>query len=235
MKKAKKRMKAVCLLSGGIDSPVAAQIAILNGFQPILLHYHNFPFHSFGTLEKVVALSNKISENNSDVPMTLNIMPHGKTQESVLNNLEGRELRQTCLLCRTQMFLKAQAYAQQIGADIIVTGEILGEQASQTLDNLPIVVSKISILALRPLIGYNKEEVVNLSKKWGYYDLSILPGGCCSINPKYPETKGRLEFVDQLYNRVSKQFDEMLTEELKDIHTFPLPTKIELILEVMEI
>ena len=105
--------------------------------------------------------------------MSLAIVPNGKSQETILNNLEGMQIRQTCLLCRMQMFIKAEMYAQQVGADIIVTGEILGEQASQTLDNLPIVISKIEILVFRPLIGYNKEEVVQLSKKWSFYDLSI--------------------------------------------------------------
>ena len=177
-------MKAVCLISGGIDSPVAAKIAVLNGFQPFLVHYHNFPFHSLGTLEKVVAISNLIAERDSKHPISLTIIAHGKSQEIILNSLEGRDIRNTCLICRMQMFVKAEMYAQQIGADVIVTGEILGEQASQTLDNLPIVVSKLKVPALRPLIGYNKEEVVQLSKKWGFYDLSVQPGGCCSINPR---------------------------------------------------
>ncbi|MFX1284413.1 MAG: hypothetical protein ACFFB5_12195 [Promethearchaeota archaeon] len=228
-------MKAVCLISGGIDSPVAAQITILNGFQPFLLHYHNFPFHSLGTIEKVVTISNKIAERNSNVFISLAIISHGKTQEVILNNLEGRKLRQICLFCRIQMFLKAEMYAQQIKADVIVTGEILGEQASQTLDNLPIVVSKIKIPALRPLLGYNKEEVVLLSKKWGFYDLSILPGGCCSINPKYPETRGRLEEIEDIYNQMRVSSQVAAQDELRHIQTFSLPVDIETVLKNIEI
>ncbi len=228
-------MKAVCLISGGIDSPVAAQIAILNGFQPFLLHYHNFPFHSLGTLEKVVTIGNKIAECNSKVLVSLAIISHGKTQEIILNNLEGRELRQTCLLCRIQMFVKAEMYAQQIKADIIVTGEILGEQASQTLDNLPIVVSKVKIPTFRPLIGYNKEEVILLSKKWGFYNLSTLPGGCCSINPKYPETKGRLEEIEVIFNQMFESIEVAAQEELDCLQTFSLPVDIETVLKNIEI
>ncbi len=228
-------MKAICLISGGIDSSVAVQIAILNGFQPFLLHYHNFPFHSLGTIEKVVALSNIIAERNPELSISLTIIAHGKTQETILNNLEGRNIRQTCLFCRIQMFHKAEIYAQQIEANAIVTGEILGEQASQTLDNLPIVSSNVVIPVLRPLIGYNKEEVVQLSKKWGFYDTSILPGGCCSINPKYPETKGRIDVVEQILACMSGQINVATQSEMESIQTYSLPLDIEAVLKDIEI
>ncbi|MFX0184598.1 MAG: 7-cyano-7-deazaguanine synthase [Candidatus Hodarchaeota archaeon] len=227
--------KIVCLLSGGIDSPVAAQIAIMNGFQPILLHYHNYPFHSLGTLEKVVALSNSLNERNPNTPISLTIILHGKTQETVLNNLEGRNNQKTCLFCRMQMFFKAEVYAQEIGAEAIVTGEILGEQASQTLDNLPIVISRVQIPVLRPLIGYNKEEVVQLSKKWGFYDYSILPGGCCSINPKYPETRGQQEDIDKIFNQIKSDLKKTAQIEMEAIQTFPLPVDIKSVLKRVDI
>jgi thiamine biosynthesis protein ThiI len=166
--------------------------------------------------------------------MTLAIMRHGGTQETVLNILEDGDIRQTCLFCRMQMFRKAQAYAHQVGADVIVTGEILGEQASQTLDNLPVVASKVDILALRPLLGYNKEEVIQLSKEWGLYDISIRPGGCCSINPKYPETKGRLEIVDPIYYRFTEQFRTVMDKEVDAVETFSLPVNSETVLSQIE-
>jgi thiamine biosynthesis protein ThiI len=227
-------MKAVCLISGGIDSPIAAQIAVNNGFQPFFLHYHNFPFHSLGTLEKVVILCNLFAQKNVGVPLSLSIMLHGKSQETILNSLERNEIRKTCLFCRIQMFIKAEIYANMINADAIVTGEILGEQASQTLDNLPIAVSQLSMIALRPLLGYNKEEVVRLSKRWGYYNTSILPGGCCSINPRYPETKGRVEDVEEIFNRFSARFKEASQIELEEIHTYSLPVDIEAVLSDIE-
>lgn len=228
-------MKAVCLISGGIDSPVAAQIAILNGFQPYLVHYHNFPFHSLGTLEKVVAISNKIAERNSKFSISLSIIPHGNSQETILNNLKRRNIRQTCLICRLQMFLKAEMYTQRVGADAIVTGEILGEQASQTLENLSIVISRVKIPVLRPLIGYNKEEVVQLSKKWSFYNLSILPGGCCNINPRFPETKGRLEVVKEIFHRMSAPIQAAAQVELEELQTFLLPIDEETVLKNIEI
>ncbi|MFX0015185.1 MAG: hypothetical protein ACFFB2_10310 [Promethearchaeota archaeon] len=227
-------MKAICLLSGGIDSPVAIQIAILNGFKPVIVHYHNFPFHSLGTLEKVVELSNMIVERNSKDSISLVIIPHGKSQETLLNNLEGQNIRLTCLLCRMQMFLKAELYAQKVGADVIVTGEILGEQASQTSDNLPIVISKITTPVIRPLIGYNKEEVVQLSKKWGFYNLSIMPGGCCSINPRYPETKGKLEVVEEIYFCLLDFLTMIAQTELLNMNTFPLPVNLSTVLDEIE-
>ena len=227
-------MKAVILISGGIDSPVAAQIAIQNGFQPLLLHYHNFPFHSPGTLEKVIELSNRLAANNPNTNLSLAIMTHGKTQEAILNGLDGREIRQTCIFCRIQMFSKAQQFAYQRRADAVITGEIMGEQASQTLDNLSMVTSKTDILTLRPLIGYNKEEVVNLSKKWGYYELSILPGGCCNINPQYPETRGRADIIDPIYKRLSEQLHEAFKSEIGKTQIFQLPVKIEKVLQLVE-
>ena len=227
-------MKAVCLISGGIDSTVAAQIAINKGFSLLLLHYHNFPFHSPGTLEKVVTLANHLAEQNKSVPITLSIVSHGQTQETILNTLEGREIRQTCIFCRIQMFHKAQQFASKLKAEVIITGEIMGEQASQTLDNLPIVTSKITgILALRPLIGYNKEEVVKLSKEWGYYELSILPGGCCSINPEYPETRGKTEIIDPIYDRIKEQLQATSKSELGEIVEFQLPVRIDEVLNLI--
>ncbi len=227
-------MKTVCLISGGIDSPVAAQIAILKGFQPILLHYHNYPFHSPGTLEKVVDLSNRIADRNQNIQITLAIMTHGKTQESILNSLVGKEIRQTCLFCRIQMYDKAEKYALARGINSIISGEIMGEQASQTLNNLPIVTSKVNILALRPLLGYNKEEVVSLSKEWGFYDLSILPGGCCSVNPKYPETKGSDATVSQIYERIVKHLQEIAEEEIEEIREFSLPVELSEVLNLVK-
>ena len=227
-------MKAVILISGGIDSPVAAQIAIQNGFQPLLLHYHNYPFHSLGTLEKVIELSNRLAINNPDANLSLAIMTHGKTQETILNGLDGREIRQTCIFCRIQMFSKAQQFAYQRGADAVITGEIMGEQASQTLDNLSMVTSKTDILTLRPLIGYNKEEVVNLSKKWGYYELSILPGGCCNINPQYPETRGRAEIIDPIYERLHDRLIEAVKSEVGKTQIFQLPVTIEEVIQLVE-
>jgi thiamine biosynthesis protein ThiI len=221
-------MKAVCLISGGIDSPVGAQIAINKGFQPLLVHFHNFPFHSHGTLEKVIAISNRLAERNRDVSLSLSIVNHGKTQKAILNNLVDQEIRQTCIFCRIQMFYKAQEFAVQQKAEAIITGEIMGEQASQTLDNLPIVTSKTSnILVLRPLIGYNKEEVVKLSKEWGYYELSILPGGCCSINPEYPETRGKTEVIDPIYDRIKKNLEVISELELEETFEFQLPVETE--------
>ncbi|MHA2226184.1 MAG: 7-cyano-7-deazaguanine synthase [Candidatus Hodarchaeales archaeon] len=228
-------MKAVCLISGGIDSPVAAQIALMSGFQLFLLHYHNYPFHSLGTLEKVVTLSNIFLERNPGQNISLSIIPHGKSQEMILNHLEGRTIRQTCLFCRIQMFSKAEVYAKQIKADIIVTGEILGEQASQTLNNLPIVTSKVNTPVVRPLVGYNKKEVVQLSKKWGFYSSSILPGGCCSINPKYPETKGQLKIVDPIFNQMTDSLKTNALVELNDQLTFSLPVDINEVLDKFEI
>ena len=230
----KNNMKAVLLISGGIDSPVAAQIAIQNDFQLLLLHYHNFPFHSLGTLEKVVELSNLLAANNPHVNLSLTIMTHGQTQEAILKGLVGREIRQTCLFCRIQMFSKAQQFAFQRGADAVITGEIMGEQASQTLDNLSMVTSKTDIMTLRPLIGYNKEEVVSLSKKWGYYDLSILPGGCCNINPQYPETRGRADIVDPIYERLYEQLNEAAKSEIEKTQIFQLPVKIDEVLQLIE-
>jgi thiamine biosynthesis protein ThiI len=183
----------------------------------------------------VAALSNKLVERNPALPVSLAILPNGKSQETILNNLEGMEIRQTCLLCRIQMFIKAEMYAQKIGADIIVTGEILGEQASQTLDNLPIVISKVKIPISRPLIGYNKEEVVQLSKKWGFYGLSIQPGGCCSINPRYPETKGRIEVIEQIYDRMVNVIRDTALNELKNVQSFSLPVDIETVLKKIDI
>ncbi|MHA1332017.1 MAG: hypothetical protein ACTSR2_13185, partial [Candidatus Hodarchaeales archaeon] len=134
-----------------------------------------------------------------------------------------------------QMFSKAETYAKKIDADIIVTGEILGEQASQTLDNLPVVISKVNIPVIRPLIGYNKEEVVQLSKKWGYYSASILPGGCCSVNPKYPETRGTVKEVNKVFTRFEGELKKAVEKEMSKVHEFELPVLESDVLEVVEI
>lgn len=183
--------KLVCLMSGGIDSPVAAYLMLKRGADVVLLHMDNRPFADDSSIMKVKLLAKKISEATGR-KLKLYVAPHGESQSQIVANAD-RKL--TCLLCRRMMYRTACAVAEKEGAEGIVTGESLGQVASQTLDNLAAERSAARLPVLRPLLGFDKEETIIIARKIGTYELSILPGECCNLAPIRPETHAKEDVV----------------------------------------
>ncbi|NIR87159.1 hypothetical protein GWO13_06120 [Candidatus Bathyarchaeota archaeon] len=183
--------KVICLVSGGIDSPVAAWLIIKKGFVPIFIFYDNYPFTGEATKKKALDVIGRVSERTLKHSVKVYVVPHGENLADILRDCP-RNL--TCVLCRRMMYRVAEKIAFLEGAEAIVTGEIIGEHASQTLRNLRVENGSLKALpVLRPLIGMNKLEVESLARKVGTFEISARPALCCSAPPKRPRTKAKLE------------------------------------------
>jgi thiamine biosynthesis protein ThiI len=183
--------KVICLISGGIDSAVACYMMMERGVEVVLLHYDNWPYSDKKNLIKVRKLAKKL-KGFYKKRLKLYLIPHGKNQTEIMKKCK-RKL--TCVLCRRFMYRIAEQIAEKENASAIVTGESLGQVASQTLVNLRVEKQAVKISILRPLLGLDKEEIVNKAKQIGTYEISILPGLCCVAVPKKPATKARLKEV----------------------------------------
>jgi len=179
------RMRAICLISGGIDSPVAAHLMLSAGWELAFMHADRQACSDRRTAEKVRALVQRLAQLHKR-PLRLWWVPHGPVQAAILNACERRL---TCPLCRVHMYRAAEAIAKAEGAAALVTGENLGQVASQTLANLAAEDGLIGLPVLRPLLCYDKEETVAIAKAIGTYELSIAPAKDCSIVPRHPVTR----------------------------------------------
>ena len=185
--------KAIVLLSGGIDSPVAAFSIIKRGVKAIFLHFHAYPYTDEASLEKTRKLMEIL--NKFQFSSSLYLVPFADIQKQILLKAPDR-LR--VILYRRFMLRIAELIAQKEGALAIVSGESVGQVASQTLENIKAVADVASLPVLRPLIGYDKEEIIKKAKEIGTFDVSILPEqDCCArFLPKYPATKADLGEVE---------------------------------------
>lgn len=184
--------KVVCLVSGGIDSPVAAWLAMRKGCAPIFVYYDNYPFTDETTKQRALAAIKKLSEY-APSQLKLYIIPHGGDLADILRNCPRRL---TCILCRRMMYRLAELVASKEGAEAIVTGEIIGEHASQTLRNLRVENEALKeFCVLRPLVGMDKVEVERLAREIGTFEASATPALCCSGPPRKPRTHARMEEV----------------------------------------
>ncbi len=176
---------AVSLLSGGIDSPVSSYMIAKRGVQLELVHFVSPPYTSPQAREKVVQLARELTAWCGR--MTLHIVPFTHIQE---------EIRRACpedhftLIMRRFMMRLAEAVARRTGAKALVTGESLGQVASQTMDALTVSDDACTIPVLRPVIGMDKAEIIAVSRKIGTFETSILPyEDCCTVfTPRHPKT-----------------------------------------------
>lgn len=183
---------AVSLLSGGIDSPVSSWMMARRGVQLEMVHFVSPPYTSQQAQDKVVELARLLTAYCGR--MTIHIIPFTKIQE---------EIRRACpeeyftLIMRRFMMRIAEAVAKKIGAGALVTGESLGQVASQTLPALNVTEDVVSLPVLRPLIGMDKVEIIRISREIGTFDTSILPyEDCCTVfTPRHPCTRPKLEEV----------------------------------------
>jgi thiamine biosynthesis protein ThiI len=181
-------VRYVALISGGIDSPVAAHLMLQRGADLVLVHFDNRPFTDDAEVDKVRGLIARLREIHGDIPAYL--VPHGETAQ--LAAARGAPRRLGCVLCRRMMFRVAAAIARREKADGIVTGESLGQVASQTLRNVVVEQQALGgVPAVRPLIGMDKAEIVSIAKEIGTYDVSTGSGLCCTIVPSKPSVASR--------------------------------------------
>ena len=178
------------LLSGGIDSPVAAYRMMQRGCRVSFVHFHSHPFLSKASQEKAVELAEQLVRHQGRA--TLYLVPFGELQRQIVL---GAPVPLRVVLYRRLMMRIAAELALKERAGALVTGESLGQVASQTLENLQVINEAAPLLVLRPLIGMDKQEIIDKAKRIGTYEISILPDqDCCQLFvPKHPATKTTLE------------------------------------------
>jgi tRNA uracil 4-sulfurtransferase len=186
--------KVLCLLSGGIDSPVAAFHIMRRGCRAHFVHFHSFPHTTLESQDKVRRILQILSGHQ--LVSKVFFVPFAEVQREIVAYAPPA-LR--VIIYRRFMLRIAEAIAMREGALALVTGDSLGQVASQTLENLRTISAATKLLLLRPLIGSDKEEIMRVARQIGTYDISILPDqDCCSLFvPKHPETMSRLEQVER--------------------------------------
>ena len=185
---------AMCLLSGGIDSPVAGFRLMKRGCRVHFVHFHAYPILSRTSQDKTKELAELLT--HYQLRSRLYTVPFGELQQRVVISVPP-PLR--VVLYRRLMMRIAERLAHVSGAKALVTGESVGQVASQTLENLSVINEVVSLPVLRPLIGYDKEEITHEAKRLGSYPISIIPDeDCCTLfTPKSPATKARREDVER--------------------------------------
>ncbi len=180
--------RVACLLSGGIDSPVAAWRMMRRGCRVLFVHFHSYPILSRASQEKARELARLLTEYQYRSRLAL--VPFGEIQQQVVLSV-APPLR--VVIYRRLMMRIAEAIARQFRAGALVTGEVVGQVASQTIENLTAINEVATLPVLRPLIGMDKDEITAQAQRLGTYPVSIIPDqDCCTLfTPKHPATKAR--------------------------------------------
>lgn len=178
--------KATLLISGGIDSPVAGYMMAKRGLVLSAVHFYSYPYTSERARDKVVELAKLLSRYAG--PIRLFLVPFTDIQMKIYDDCPEKE---TTVLMRRLMMKIAERIAVSEEARALITGESLGQVASQTLESLCVTDDAVSMPVFRPLIGFDKDEIMDLARKIGTYETSILPyEDCCTVFvPKHPVTK----------------------------------------------
>lgn len=206
--------KGLVLLSGGIDSPVAAFMMAKRGMMIEALHFHSYPYTSQRAREKVEELAGKLAIYCSRFKMhVVNLLP---IQEQIVQNCPEEE---TTILVRRFMMKIAQEIAKKNGCGMLITGESLGQVASQTSHSLICTDAAVDITVMRPLIALDKVDIMEIAKDIGTYDISIQPyEDCCTVFlPKHPVTKPKLDRI--LASESLLDVDKLVEDAVASVET----------------
>ncbi|HEX2929800.1 MAG TPA: tRNA uracil 4-sulfurtransferase ThiI [Candidatus Binatia bacterium] len=186
--------RVVSLISGGIDSPVASYRMMQRGCRVIFVHFHSAPYQDNMSQEKVRQLLSLLTRHQ--FLSRLYLVPFGEIQRQIVAAV-ARPLR--VVLYRRMMLRIGEAIARKEKAKALVTGESLGQVASQTLDNMAVIQQATRLPILRPLVGMDKQEIIDQARRIGTFDISSIPDqDCCQLFvPKHPATKARFSEVEQ--------------------------------------
>ena len=209
--------KIMALLSGGFDSPVAAYYALKRGATCEFIHFHSFPYTNKKSQEKVRDLAGQL--NRYQFKARLHLVPFAETQEDIVLNCPDK-LR--VVLYRRFMMRLAEKLARRNKARALLTGESLGQVASQTLANMGVVEAVTSLPVLRPLVGLDKNEIIAKAREIGTYDISVLPhdDACTRFMPKHPVIHARLREVEQAEQALDSE--AMVERDFRNIETLEL-------------
>ncbi len=201
--------KAMLLLSGGIDSPVAGWMSMRKGLEIEAVHFHSYPFTSEQAKEKVVKLAQRLAYYGGT--MQLHLVPFTDIQTRLAQT--GQE-HLIITLMRRAMLQIAEKLAEKRGALAIVTGDSLGQVASQTLGSMNVIGRDTSLPLLRPLVMMDKLEIIRIAEKIGTYETSILPyEDCCTLFvPKSPATNPNLRIIEKIEQQLGDELSRLIEE-----------------------
>ncbi|MHA1264145.1 MAG: tRNA uracil 4-sulfurtransferase ThiI [Candidatus Helarchaeota archaeon] len=206
--------KTISLFSGGIDSPVAAWLMMKRGCDIIPLFCDLSPFSTIAAFKRAIKGLQNLFQYSPYSQITLYCTPHGEILKKIKERIPAKL---TCLFCKRTMYKVAEKLAQHLNAKAIITGENLGQVASQTLDNLMILNQATSLPVFRPLIAFEKNDTINLSRKLGLYESSIMPVPSCGAVPSYPETHGKLASILEIEKEIN--LEALAQEEFQALKT----------------
>ena len=204
--------KSTLLLSGGIDSPVAGWMIAKRGVEIDAVYFHSPPYTSERATQKVIDLAKKVAMYTGG--MKVHIVPFTDIQMAIYEKCPHEQL--TIIMRRIMMEI-AQRIAESNESMSLITGESIGQVASQTMHSLVVTDDSARMPVFRPLIGFDKEEIVQIAKKIDTFETSILPyEDCCTIFvPKHPETKPRLESIERSEEALADCIEEMIEEAIR--------------------
>ena len=194
--------KGLLLLSGGIDSPVAGYMIAKRGVRLDAMHFERFPYTSERARMKVLSLAEKLTDFTGEIHVHIISLTH--IQEVLRDNCEEDYFT---LLLRRFMMRLSERTAEKYGLDALITGESLGQVASQTMQAIGVTNSVVTRPVFRPLIGMDKEEIIRISRELDTFETSILPyEDCCTVfTPRHPRTRPELYKVEREEARVDVQ------------------------------
>ncbi len=201
--------KALLLLSGGIDSPVAGYLMAKRGLKLEAVHFHSYPYTSEQAKEKVIELGRKLTKYCDEIK--LHIVSFTKVQEQIHMNCDSEYM---ITIMRRIMMRVAEKICNENNLGAIITGESLGQVASQTMPSINVTNSVVSLPVFRPLIAFDKEDIIEIAKEIDTYDTSILPyEDCCTVFlPKYPVIKPTIRRAE--YNEKFLNVDALVDEAI---------------------
>ncbi|MBO5066934.1 MAG: tRNA 4-thiouridine(8) synthase ThiI [Clostridia bacterium] len=209
--------KGLLLISGGIDSPVAGYMTAKRGMKLDCLHFHSFPYTGEAAKEKVIELAKKVGEYNGGINLYVVSFTH--IQEAIHKHCPEEFM---ITLMRRFMMRIAERLAKQQGDQAIITGESLGQVASQTIESITSSNSVVTMPVLRPLIAFDKLDIIEISKKIDTYETSILPyEDCCTVFlPKFPAIKPNLERVKRAESELD--VEALINEAFEKVEKYVL-------------
>ena len=214
--------KAMVLMSGGIDSPVSGYLMMKKGLEIECVHFESTPMTSIESAQKVIDLVEVLAKYSPNLKMKLHMVPFYNIHQKILENTPDHYV---ITIMRRMMYRIASLLAKANDCKALVSGDSIGQVASQTLDSMQVIQSVTDLLTFRPLSTFDKNEIINIAKSIGTLDISNRPfSDCCTIYvPKRPKINPRVEKAELFENNYD--YASLLKETIKDTKTLSLNNK----------
>jgi len=212
-------MKVISLLSGGIDSAVSSYLMLKKGAEVVFVHFHNQTIQKKYVENKVVKTA-KILSKFTKKKTKLYLVPFKQLQQEIIKAVPAKA---RMIVYRRVMFRIAEEILKKEKAKGFVTGDSMGQVASQTLDNLEVIYEAAKEPVFTPLLGMDKVDIINIAKEIETFETSILPySDCCSfLIAKHPETKAKLDKIKEMETKLD--FKKLIKKALEETKIIPLP------------